>query len=507
MKRQFPIYALLTMVATMFTAACNTDSDDDEYNIEDPAENAVMINSFNIVKNDSILADLDSVFFSIDLDRAMVFNADSLPKGTKVDRLQLNIGLSSVSKAEITMPTDRGADTVVNYLTNSSDSINFSRGSVTLHLESYNGKYKRDYTIFVNVHKVKADSMVWGELSSTTLPTSLSTVTTQRTVEYQGKALCFTENSGSYCRATADNPSGNWTKESVTLPAGANISTLTAGQTKLFVIDSSDNLYESTDMGSSWTSTGASMHHIYGCIEDQAIGVKGGTGSYTYATYPATTESAIESGCPVEGTSPALVFTTEWSTQPMMIIAGGIDAQGNKVGGTWAYDGNQWAEISMASLPALEAPVIVPYYAYKGDKYWKMTKQSVLLAFGGISSANRVNPTVYISYDRGVHWATAPDLLQLPQSFQPGAYAQALVFDTKYTTGQPAISSGWSAPIYPEIPVWSVRVQPTMSRASTPITSWECPYIYLFGGTDASGKLNTKVYRGVINRLAFKPLQ
>lgn len=191
----------------------------------------------------------------------------------------------------------------------------------------------------------------------------------------------------------------------------------------------------------------------------------------------------------------------------MMIIAGGIDAQGNKVGGTWAYDGNQWAEISMASLPALEAPVIVPYYAYKGDKYWKMTKQSVLLAFGGISSANRVNPTVYISYDRGVHWATAPDLLQLPQSFQPGAYAQALVFDTTYTTGQPAISSGWSTPIYPEIPVWSVRVQPTMSRASTPITSWECPYIYLFGGTDASGKLNTKVYRGVINRLAFKPLQ
>lgn len=504
MKRRFPIYAVLAMVASMFGAGCNSDSDTDEYTIDDPAENAVMVNSFNIVKNDSVLADLDSVFFSIDLDRAVIFNADSLPKGTKVNRLQLNIGLPTLSKAEITMPNDRGIDTVVNYLTNSSDSINFSRGSVTLHLESYNGEYKRDYTIFVNVHKMAPDSMVWAELSSSKLPSSLSSIQSQRTVEYQGKALCFTGNAGNYCRATAENPSGNWAKENVTLPSAARLETLTAGATKLFIIDSSDNLHESSDMGSSWTPTGLKMSHIYGCIDDKVIGVTANGSSYSYTTYPVSTGGSVITGCPVKATSPAIVFTSEWSDSPMLIITGGIDADGNAVGGTWAYDGSDWAKITMEGIPTLEAPVVVPYYAFKGTKYWKMTRQSVLLAFGGYTASKAVNRTVYISYDRGVHWAQAPELLQLPKSFTPGAYAQALVFNTEYEV---RATVQWTKIETARIPSWLVMQSSPVSRATKPITEWDCPFIYLFGGTDAAGVLNTSLYRGVINRLTFKPLQ
>lgn len=505
MKRRFPIYAVLAMAATMIGAGCNSDSDTDDYPTEDPAENAVMVNSFNLVKNDSILSDLDSVFFSIDLDRALIYNADSLPKDTKVDRLQLNIGLPTVSKAEITMPNDRGVDTVVNYLTSSSDSINFSRGSVKLHLESYNGKYKRDYTISVNVHKMVPDSMVWGELSTSKLPTSLASVSEQRTVEYQGKALCFTGNSGTYCRATADDPSGSWTKESVTLPSGARLETLTAGSSKLFITDSGDNLYESSDMGSTWSATGAKMSHIYGCIDDKAIGVTANGNAYNYSTYPASTVSAVIDGCPVKATSPALVFTSEWSDMPMLIVAGGTDAEGNTAGGTWAYDGTQWAKISMSGIPPLEAPVVVPYYAYKGDKYWKMTKQTVLLAIGGFTSDKAVNRTVYLSYDRGVHWEKAPQLLQLPKTFIPGAYAQALVFDTEYTA-TPTVAA-WARAEQVRIPSWYILGNRVSSRATKPITAWECPFVYLFGGIDDSGNLNNRIYRGVINRLTFKPLQ
>jgi hypothetical protein len=45
------------------------------------------------------------------------------------------------------------------------------------------------------------------------------------------------------------------------------------------------------------------------------------------------------------------------------------------------------------------------------------------------------------------------------------------------------------------------------SRATAPITQWEVPYIYLFGGYDSEGYLYNSVWRGVINRLSFKPLQ
>ena len=57
----------------------------------------------------------------------------------------------------------------------------------------------------------------------------------------------------------------------------------------------------------------------------------------------------------------------------------------------------------------------------------------------------------------------------------------------------------------PAIPAWLTPVTDG-SRAVTPVTTWECPYIYLYGGDNASGSLNPQVWRGVINRLTFKPL-
>lgn len=36
--------------------------------------------------------------------------------------------------------------------------------------------------------------------------------------------------------------------------------------------------------------------------------------------------------------------------------------------------------------------------------------------------------------------------------------------------------------------------------------SWECPYIFLFGGVGADGVLCNTIWKGVVNRLTFMPL-
>lgn len=56
-------------------------------------------------------------------------------------------------------------------------------------------------------------------------------------------------------------------------------------------------------------------------------------------------------------------------------------------------------------------------------------------------------------------------------------------------------------------PYYMIAPASPASRAVKPIESWDCPYIYLFGGTDLTGTLNDSVWRGVLNRLTFKPLQ
>ena len=89
--------------------------------------------SFSINKNDKVLTGLDSVFFSIDLVNARIFNADSLPKGTDVSKLVIKIGTSSASGCELTfrkLGTSR--DTTINYLESPNDSINFSDGPIKL---------------------------------------------------------------------------------------------------------------------------------------------------------------------------------------------------------------------------------------------------------------------------------------------------------------------------------------------------------------------------------------
>ena len=55
----------------------------------------------NIKPNSKLLANLDSVFFTIDLNRGLIFNADSLPKDTKITKLVPNIGTSGSSKIEL----------------------------------------------------------------------------------------------------------------------------------------------------------------------------------------------------------------------------------------------------------------------------------------------------------------------------------------------------------------------------------------------------------------------
>lgn len=54
-------------------AACNSDT---EYHTE--LDGSAMVRTFSLVENNKILADLDSVYFSIDLVSGDIFNADSL---------------------------------------------------------------------------------------------------------------------------------------------------------------------------------------------------------------------------------------------------------------------------------------------------------------------------------------------------------------------------------------------------------------------------------------------
>lgn len=510
MRKFNPIYAIAAMMAMTFGfAACNDDDDNEDEFVDNSGLYSVVVNAFHLNANDSILENLDSVYFSIDLNRALIYNADSLPLGTRVDSLLVSISMSGVSKAEITMPTKTGIDTVVDYLTNSSEPINFTRGFVKLHLESSNEQNHRDYNIYVNVHKMKPDSLAWGDAAYTAYPTAIANPTAIRAVEYQSgntrKALCFSTDGSRYNVASSLNPAlRNWENATITAPANLDVNSIVSGESILYALDADHNLYSSADCGVNWTSTGTKMTHIYGVYGTKALGVNSErAGEYVYVTYPATTEQPVPEDAPVEGTSLPLTFTTEWSTDAMLMVMGGLTASGNPTGSMWAFDGNQWACTTVAPIPAASGVTLLPYFSFKVAGNWVATKYTTLFAFGGEDTDGNISRKVYMSVDRGVHWAVAGELMQLPASMPVITGAQALVFES--TIESRALASNWKPLEMPRIPSWFTTAE--QPKGIAPITSWECPYIYLFGGHLAGGSLNTSVWRGVINRLSFKPLQ
>lgn len=498
MKLSLPISIILSFLTLALFPSCSSDNDNEVW-IE-VAYNNLGVTTFSLNSNDSVLRRLDSVFFSIDLDKARIFNADSLPKGTRPRALTLNIGLPSVSRAMIYYTGWTGRDSV-NYLENSTDTVNFMFGPATLSITSLDGTLTRDYTIEVNVHKQDPDSLAWGETAMRPLPTTLAAPILSHTTYTDGTYYCLTAAGSEACMATATDIQGDWTTRAVTLPEGAYVNSLSSAAGRLFILDTSDRLHISTDGGATWSSTGASMTHIYGAYGDELLGCgRRADGTYVQLSYPSATDAAaakaLPDGCPVSGTSNLIVYTTQWAENPTAITTGGTDASGRLTGSSWAYDGNGWADISIAPGLPRSGMGVVPYYGYRPTPGWGAERYDVLIAFGGVTDGDAVSNQLWVSYDRGLHWTQGRVSMQLPAHIPPMRDASVFVADQTITlSSRNDIGRLWS-----DFPAVALP-----SRASVD-TSWVCPYIYIMGGYDFHGNISPKIWRGAINRLTYRPL-
>ena len=512
MTKRFPIYLIATLLAACLTvSSCNDENAAEIAYIVGDYYNTG-ITAFSLGSNEKILRSLDSVFFSIDLVKAEVFNADSLPKGTDVSRMIVNVTGAAAKSIELSFKSRfTGNDTVVNLTENPSDSINFAAGPVKMTVTSYNEQAKRDYTVKLNVHTVDADTLYWDQLKKVKFPVEANA---QRTAMLGEKLYTLlTDGSKNYLAVTSNPESASWTTAEVTLPAGANINTLASTDNALFLTDNTGLLYTSTD-GKTWTSTSAIMNCVYGGYGDILLGARNDNGTWIHTTYPASSArtSAVPAGCPVSGTSQLVMYQTKWSTKPMAIMIGGVDATGSYTGESWAYDGEIWSRISTTGIDARAGMALIPYSTPRiASNSWRVTYQSALIAMGGIYSKDGTMVTakqVYISYDFGITWKDADTYLQFPSDFPAFSSAQAFVKD--YTLTSRAMSDGaWTDIPTAGLPAWATPVNIAAqagSRVSKPVTSWECPYIFLFGGYGADGNLIPYVTRGVINRFTFQPL-
>jgi len=210
---------------------------------------------------------------------------------------------------------------------------------------------------------------------------------------------------------------------------------------------------------------------------------------------------------PIEGVSQMITLDSKWAVEKQRIVLGGVTASGKYLCDSWGYDGNNWGKIShKSSLPELKNTTLFKYkYTHFDVESWTTYEYMALFAMGGtLNDGDLDREMVYISTDNGISWGSGNESLFLPDYIEPFTGAQAFVYNTTFTDNGARSNEnyGWIEMPSSKMPI-GYRYQ---SRATVAVTSWECPYMYVFGGTNERGVLHNNIWRGVINRLTFKPL-
>ncbi len=494
MNKKFLLYALLCLMLAGVVTSCNKD-DDDSNNIDyyTTSYTSTLVSAFSLGNNDDVLYNLDSVNFSIDQARGLIYNADSLPVGTNVTHLTVSMTFPyAVSQAQfhVTGGTVM-SDTTFNYSSTTTDSIDFT-GTVKLVVTSYDGAHTRTYDIKVNVHKTEPDSLSFSQSLRRDLPNVNSTLNAARCVQQGDTYYCLTLDGSNYQLNSAANPGqGTWQVKTLNFPFVPVVNSFTATSDAFYILSNAGELYRSTDGGDTWSDCGVQWHTVLGAWGNKALGVSYDGSTYRHDEYPRPSGyslTEVEDSFPVAEASPLTPATNEWTITQQSMLFGGKSKTGNLLATSWGYDGTTWGEITNHSLqsgiPAIGEAVIVPYVSYSVDSTNHVATERVTwLLMGGRLANGSLNTTTYISYNQGISWTKGAQRMQLP-SYMPAFYqAQAFVVDETLTGASKA-----------------------RRRVTKPVTEWDVPYIYIVGGRNSAAAPLSNIWKGVVNRKSFKPI-
>ena len=496
MNKRILLYLLLFSVSMMGFQSCSkkdnpSDTTITDYSVYSSA--TTLVSGFSL-KDDSKVADnLSGVHFAIDQDRGLIYNADSLPCGTKVSALCVDVTCATTvaSKEFIVKNGTVQNDTIIQYTSSTKDSIDFT-GDVVLRITSLDGNHVRNYKVNVNVHKQNPDSIFWNAGNRQDLPGVEGTLKASKTVRQADKFLSLVQDNSRFVLSVNDTlMESGWAKQELSLPFVPQVNSFTASSDALYILDENGELFRSADMGLSWSDCGVTWTSIIGGYDTRVLGVKQDGSVFKNDEYPQPSgfaESEVPSAFPVRGMSQLVMASNGWTSSQQAMFMGGVMSDGSYSKAVWGYDGKRWGLISDGSdvLPSLRDAVLIKYYSYTVSSTDNSFVQHITwMVMGGVLSDGTINTVTYISRDQGIHWSTGESGVQQP-SHLPAFYgAQA------YTVSR--VVTGSSLKAY-------------NPGHTTPVTEWNSAYVYLFGGYGNGGVPHNSIWEGILVGLTYKPV-
>jgi hypothetical protein len=416
-----------------------------EYEYDDWILKNAQISSFSL-SNDSI-ASLSAVVFTIDQINGKIFNKDSMPFGTVIDRKVLcsitfdvfGSSTDAVLPVQV-MPLATG-DTIT-----TSDSIDFTQ-PVIFKVYAADGETTKTYEAQINIHQLNPDSMVWNRF----LTIGEGRVFNEMKVVRIAHSYCvYARENDKVILLTSDNAE-NWLEKTLHgFPDNAVLSSITESGTSAFVIDGTGRLYK-TESGTEWTPSGH-QDWTYKCILGNVVNnnnlftcfIAETDGALRFCTNDAAGE-AVPEDFPITGFSSV---TYEIMYFQHLTVASGRDKNGHLTNTAWStMDGLVWVPLTNKKVP----------FAYcEGASIARY--DNLLFLLGGFGIDGNTVETSYFSKDNGVTWN---DTIFFPEDYKSRGFSSLLVDEDKY--------------------------------------------MLLFGGKETKdGNIVNDVWRGRVNRLGFK---
>ena len=411
---------VLNIIASLFVAACTITSCLDTEVIEVEYNTNASITGFSITDSIVTIIGTDTTAilgadypFIIDQNEGRIYNADSLPVGTDISKVVVDITADTYG---IYIQAEEDS------LWESTDSLDFRR-PVYFKVVSEMGTPGRTYKAEINVHQQDPDTLIWRK-RTTGFDTNIKA---QKAVYLNNNIYVFAEQESQVAMTSLDAYQGKtWTSlESLDIPVKADYSSATTWKGQIYIL-AENELYVS-DNGLNWqkvettqtfsrllvgVSTGSNQKLIGVDTENHYISSQDGITWNRYASLPADfPNKQIFTVCYPLSTNTdinRIVLTGEKEENPeaSTVVWTQIDSE------------NEWTDLVLEDntllRPQIENAMLIYY-------------DNQLLTFGGVSKSNgTIVPfnEFIASKDNGITWENATEKMAFPVEFKD-LYEQA----------------------------------------------------------------------------------
>ncbi|MDR1356503.1 MAG: DUF6242 domain-containing protein [Tannerellaceae bacterium] len=421
MKNNIGIFIVGSII--MLTSSCLGSGDtDNATEIKD-----AQISSL-VLSHDSITG-LSGVKFTIDQVNGLIFNNDSLPYGTEVNKVICTLTYTT-GVAGIGVVQEAIGDSTIWW--NGTDSLDFSQ-PVKFIPTAYDGVTTKTYKAWVNIHRVIPDLMVWERFAA---PLTGITADERKVVKHtlggEDVYMMYSKIQGTnHLHYSAVTDAKTWQELQLSgFPATTDITQITLYENTLYA-PAGGNIYQSAD-GISWAKVEQTpvISAIMGVLKEGrntssalATVIENGN-SRRFAGMNKDgqwTEGEVTPGnFPVSGFGSLDYYRMN---NAYLTVVAGKDVEGRLLNTTWVTgDALSWEPFSGEQDNFFEKKsgvMLAPY----DDKFYLL---------GGINAEGKASKDIHVSIDNGVTWSPADSLKAFPETYTARGYASVHVDDAKY---------------------------------------------------------------------------